>query len=208
METDRSHHSHRFTSFFSLLAVSAPPRTLGRRKLIRNRFTIDTDVIFDNGCSRDPSASANSPPRRQPSPPQTPRDTDRWVEAQFDLRLYDRQSDVKETDILSDDDEYCESVKGSSAEPSLEESFEALIAEAEEDGVEKEEEGEKERDAAPDGALEDRLSLKLPEKSHGPLRLTPLRKQCAVEGAAAEREREVIWVRRDDFNSGCNSDIF
>uniref|UniRef100_A0A3B4CIN0 TIAM Rac1 associated GEF 1a n=1 Tax=Pygocentrus nattereri TaxID=42514 RepID=A0A3B4CIN0_PYGNA len=156
-------------------AASAPPRTLGRRKLIRNRFTIDTDVVFDNGCSQDSTPSAESPPQRQPSPPQNTRDTDRWVEEQFDLQLYDKQADVKETDILSDDDEYCESVKGSSAEPSLEESFEALIQ---------------------------------PEKSHGPLRLTPLRKQCAVEGAAAEREREIIWVRREDFNSGCNSDIF
>ncbi|KAI4892120.1 hypothetical protein NFI96_017602 [Prochilodus magdalenae] len=191
-------------------AVSAPPRTLGRRKLIRNRFTIDTDVIFDNGCSQDPAASADSPPGRQPSPPQsTTRDTDRWVEEQFDLRLFDKQTDVKETDILSDDDEYCESVKGSSAEPSLEESFEALIAEGEEEAEEvEEEEAKTEEDAGQNGSSEDKLALKPPEKSHAPLRLTPLRKQCAVEGAAAEREREVIWVRRDDYNSGCNSDIF
>ncbi|XP_066507142.1 rho guanine nucleotide exchange factor TIAM1 isoform X2 [Hoplias malabaricus] len=190
-------------------AVSAPPRTLGRRKLIRNRFTIDTDVVFDNGCNQDSTASTDSPPRRNPSPPQSTQDTDRWVEEQFDLQLYNQQTDVKETDILSDDDEYCESIKGSSAEPSLEESFEALIAEGEEEEDEQEEEGcVKEEDCAQNGGSEDKLSLKLPEKSHGPLRLTPLRKQCAVEGAAAEREREVIWVRRDDFGSGCNNDIF
>uniref|UniRef100_A0A8B9H584 TIAM Rac1 associated GEF 1a n=1 Tax=Astyanax mexicanus TaxID=7994 RepID=A0A8B9H584_ASTMX len=195
-------------------AVSDPPRALGRRKLIRNRFTIDTDIVFDNGSSQDlPSSADSPPPQSQPSPPQNTRDTDRWVEEQFDLRLYDRQTDVKETDILSDDDEYCESVKGSLTEPSLEESFEALIAEAEEDGngevaQEEVEEGVKEEIGGLNQSSEDKLALKLPEKSHGPLRLTPLRKQCAVEGAAAEREREVIWVRRDDFNSGCNSDIF
>ncbi|XP_022537150.2 rho guanine nucleotide exchange factor TIAM1 isoform X1 [Astyanax mexicanus] len=195
-------------------AVSDPPRALGRRKLIRNRFTIDTDIVFDNGSSQDlPSSADSPPPQSQPTPPQNTRDTDRWVEEQFDLRLYDRQTDVKETDILSDDDEYCESVKGSLTEPSLEESFEALIAEAEEDGngevaQEEVEEGVKEEIGGLNQSSEDKLALKLPEKSHGPLRLTPLRKQCAVEGAAAEREREVIWVRRDDFNSGCNSDIF
>uniref|UniRef100_A0A4W4G0L6 TIAM Rac1 associated GEF 1a n=1 Tax=Electrophorus electricus TaxID=8005 RepID=A0A4W4G0L6_ELEEL len=95
-------------------AASAPSRNPGQRRLVRNRFTIDTDVVFD-------------------SPRQAGGDTDRWVEEQFDLHLFDRQVEVKETDILSDDDEYCESVKGSSAEPSLEESFEALIAEGEED---------------------------------------------------------------------------
>uniref|UniRef100_A0AAY5EG88 TIAM Rac1 associated GEF 1a n=1 Tax=Electrophorus electricus TaxID=8005 RepID=A0AAY5EG88_ELEEL len=89
-------------------AASAPSRNPGQRRLVRNRFTIDTDVVFD-------------------SPRQAGGDTDRWVEEQFDLHLFDRQVEVKETDILSDDDEYCESVKGSSAEPSLEESFEALI---------------------------------------------------------------------------------
>lgn len=119
----------------------------------------------------------------------------------MDLKLYDRQTDVKETDILSDDDEYCESVKGSSAEPSLEESFEALIAEVEE---EQKEEDKKEEDSAPNRGSEN----KLPEKSLGQLRLTPLRKQCAVEGTVAQREVEVIWVRRDDFNSGCGTDIF
>lgn len=115
--------------------------------------------------------------------------------------MYDRQTDVKETDILSDDDEYCESVKGSSAEPSLEESFEALIAEVEE---EQKEEEKREEESAPNRGSEN----KLPEKSLGQFRLTPLRKQCAVEGNVAQREVEVIWVRRDDFNSGCGTDIF
>lgn len=123
------------------------------------------------------------------------------MEEQFDLQVCDRQTDVKETDILSDDDEYCESVKGSSAEPSLEEAFEALIAEVEE---EQKEEDKKAEDSYPNKGPE----KKPPEKTLGQLRLTPLRKQCAVEGDVAPKEVEVIWVRREDFNSGCGTDIF
>uniref|UniRef100_A0A8C2ZJJ9 TIAM Rac1 associated GEF 1 n=1 Tax=Cyclopterus lumpus TaxID=8103 RepID=A0A8C2ZJJ9_CYCLU len=80
-------------------AASAPSRTLPRRKLVRNRFTIDTDMIFHG------------------------EDTDRWVEEQFDLGCYEEQGEgidvgqMKETDILSDDDEYCKSVRAASAEP-------------------------------------------------------------------------------------------
>ncbi|XP_076876233.1 rho guanine nucleotide exchange factor TIAM1 isoform X2 [Brachyhypopomus gauderio] len=193
-------------------AVSAPSRNLGQRRLVRNRFTIDTDAVFDGGSGQDSfdnSSSQESPPGQQTSPPGDPRpaggDTDRWVEEQFDLHLFDGQEEVKETDILSDDDEYCESVKGSSAEPSLEESFEALIAEGEEDVDEEEEEeeeevvgGGKEEDVSRKRGAEARPSPKLPGKPHGPLGLAPLRKQCAVEGA--NTESEVIWVRRDDFN--------
>ncbi|XP_046716928.1 rho guanine nucleotide exchange factor TIAM1 isoform X1 [Silurus meridionalis] len=183
-------------------AVSAPPGNLGRKRLVRNRFTINTDIVFDNCTSQD---STVFPQRDHVSPSQnnhrTDGDTDHWVEEQFDLQLYDRQTDVKETDILSDDDEYCESVKGSSAEPSLEESFEALIAEVEE---EQKNEDKKDKDIAPSKGSEN----KLPEKSLGHLRLTPLRKQCAVEDNVPQREVEVIWVRRDDFNGGCGTDIF
>uniref|UniRef100_A0A8C2A9W6 TIAM Rac1 associated GEF 1a n=1 Tax=Cyprinus carpio TaxID=7962 RepID=A0A8C2A9W6_CYPCA len=156
-------------------AASAPSRTLGRRKLIRNRFTIDTSV----------------PPLSSLQKPQQPiRDTDRWVEDQFDLQHYENQDDVKETDILSDDDEYCQSVRGTPSEQSLEESLEALSVEGDEDkGL--------------NGLSDDK-----PPKSHAPLKLTLLRKQCAVEGVASERDCEVIWVRRDDFKNSCNSDIF
>lgn len=38
------------------------------------------------------------------------------------------------------------------------------------------------------------------------LKLAPL-KQCAVEGAT-NKDHDVIWVRRDDFANGCNSDVF
>uniref|UniRef100_A0A8C1GTV9 TIAM Rac1 associated GEF 1a n=1 Tax=Cyprinus carpio TaxID=7962 RepID=A0A8C1GTV9_CYPCA len=156
-------------------AASAPSRTLGRRKLIRNRFTIDTSV----------------PPLSSLQKPQQPiRDTDRWVEDQFDLQHYENQDDVKETDILSDDDEYCQSVRGTPSEQSLEESLEALSVEGDEDkGL--------------NGLSDDK-----PPKSHAPLKLTLLRKQCAVEGVASERDCEVIWVCRDDFKNSCNSDIF
>ncbi|XP_073672136.1 rho guanine nucleotide exchange factor TIAM1 isoform X2 [Paramisgurnus dabryanus] len=177
-------------------AVSDPPRTLGRRKLIRNRFTIDTDVIFNDGSSQDlsPVTPTDSPPSKLSSLLQKPQhpigDTDRWVEDQFDLQIYENQDDVKETDILSDDDEYCKSVRGPSSEPSLEESLEALSVEGD---VEK-----------PDEILEDKPS----PMSHAPLKLTLLKKQCAVESVASERDCEVIWVRRDDFGNGCNSDIF
>lgn len=176
----------------SSLPASAPSRTLGRRKLIRNRFTIDTSVVFDDGSSQKLSPiSPTEPPLSSLQKPQQPiRDTDRWVEDQFDLQHYENQDDVKETDILSDDDEYCQSVRGTPSEQSLEESLEALSVEGDEDkGL--------------NGLSDDK-----PPKSHAPLKLTLLRKQCAVEGVASERDCEVIWVRRDDFKNSCNSDIF
>uniref|UniRef100_A0A8C9VU32 TIAM Rac1 associated GEF 1 n=1 Tax=Scleropages formosus TaxID=113540 RepID=A0A8C9VU32_SCLFO len=100
-------------------AVSAPPRTLGRRKLVHKCITIDTDIVFDSN----PIGDLPLRTQRARSPCQLTRpqavavsagDTDRWVEEQFDLQGYvDREEDVKETDILSDDDEYCSSVKTS-----------------------------------------------------------------------------------------------
>ncbi|XP_066535545.1 rho guanine nucleotide exchange factor TIAM1 isoform X3 [Hoplias malabaricus] len=69
-------------------AASAPTRTLGRRKLVRNRFTIDTDIVFDEG----PAAGLGPAG-----------ETERWLEEQFDLKRYEDQP--KETDILSDEDE-------------------------------------------------------------------------------------------------------
>ncbi|XP_051766868.1 rho guanine nucleotide exchange factor TIAM1 isoform X2 [Ctenopharyngodon idella] len=176
--------------------VSAPSRTLGRRKLIRNRFTIDTGVVFDDGSSQDLSPVTPTEPLlsfslQKPQQPQQPiQDTDRWVDNQFDLQHYENQDDVKETDILSDDDEYCQSVRAPSSEPSLEESFEALSVEGEEvKGL--------------NGLSEDKSP-----KSQAPPKLTLLKKQCAVEGVASERDCEVIWVRREDFKNSCNSDIF
>ncbi|KAL0972730.1 hypothetical protein UPYG_G00194010 [Umbra pygmaea] len=125
-------------------AVSDPARTLGRRKLVRNRFTIDTDIVFDSEPDQDSPCSPLSPDDpKSPSEEEGLRreggqgrgevqagDTDRWVEEQFDLERYEKEQEahpeeqlegggdiVKETDILSDDDESCESVRGPSAEP-------------------------------------------------------------------------------------------
>lgn len=77
-------------------AASAPTRTLGRRKLVRNRFTIDTDIVFDTDADAD---SPDSQTSLQPG------DTDRWVEEQFDLQRYEEQEQAKETDVLGDGDD-------------------------------------------------------------------------------------------------------
>ncbi|XP_061916984.1 rho guanine nucleotide exchange factor TIAM1-like [Entelurus aequoreus] len=82
-------------------AASAPTRTLGRRKLVRNRFTIDTDMVFDGEPERDSASPQDGDRARQTS--EESGDTDRWVEEQFDLKEYEDPD--KETDILSDEDE-------------------------------------------------------------------------------------------------------
>lgn len=150
-------------------------------------------MVFEDGSSQDlsPITPTESPLSSLLQKPQQPiQDTDCWVDNQFDLQHYENQDDVKETDILSDDDEYCQSVRAPSSEPSLEESFEALSVEGDEvKGL--------------NGLTEDKSS-----KSQAPPKLTLLKKQCAVEGASSERDCEVIWVRRDDFKNSCNSDIF
>ncbi|XP_061137576.1 rho guanine nucleotide exchange factor TIAM1 isoform X2 [Syngnathus typhle] len=83
-------------------AASAPSRTLGRRKLVRNRFTIDTDIVSDAEPQREPGADASERGRLLSSESS---DTDRWVEEQFDLKEYEDPEEVKETDILSDEDD-------------------------------------------------------------------------------------------------------
>ncbi|XDA70848.1 hypothetical protein R6Z07F_001210 [Ovis aries] len=147
-------------------AVSAPSKSLGRRRrrLARNRFTIDSDAI-----------SASSPEK---DPQQTPGggDTDRWVEEQFDLAQYEEQGDIKETDILSDDDEFCESAKGAAADRDLQERLQAA-------SITQRERGRK------------------PLDSHAS-RMTQLKKQAAlsgINGGPESTSEEVIWVRREDF---------
>uniref|UniRef100_A0A7N8XYX2 TIAM Rac1 associated GEF 1a n=1 Tax=Mastacembelus armatus TaxID=205130 RepID=A0A7N8XYX2_9TELE len=99
-------------------AASAPSRTLAHRKLARTRFTIDTDMVFHgNNNSIDSLAPSHptfySPLSQHQSHKAQEVDTERWVEEQFDLGCYEDQGEgvdveqVKETDILSDDDEYC-----------------------------------------------------------------------------------------------------
>ncbi|CAI9169162.1 unnamed protein product [Rangifer tarandus platyrhynchus] len=147
-------------------AVSAPSKSLGRRRrrLARNRFTIDSDAI-----------SASSP-EKDPQQPPGGGDTDRWVEEQFDLAQYEEQDDIKETDILSDDDEFCESAKGAAADRDLPERLQAA-------SITQRERGRK------------------PLDSHAS-RMTQLKKQAAlsgINGGPESTSEEVIWVRREDF---------
>ncbi|XP_036059166.1 T-lymphoma invasion and metastasis-inducing protein 1 isoform X1 [Onychomys torridus] len=147
-------------------AVSAPSKSLGRRRrrLARNRFTIDSDAV-----------SASSP-EKEPQQPPGGGDTDRWVEEQFDLAQYEEQDDIKETDILSDDDEFCESVKGTSEDRDLPEQLQAA-------SISQRARGQKTLD------------------SHAS-RMTQLKKQAAlsgINGGLESASEEVIWVRREDF---------
>lgn len=152
--------------FLCVCAVSAPSKSLGRRRrrLARNRFTIDSDAI-----------SASSP-EKEPQQPPGGGDTDRWVEEQFDLAQYEEQDDVKETDILSDDDEFCESLKGASVDRDLQEQLQAA-------------------------SISQRTRGRRTLDSHAS-RMTQLKKQAAlsgINGGLESASEEVIWVRREDF---------
>uniref|UniRef100_A0A665V0F9 TIAM Rac1 associated GEF 1b n=1 Tax=Echeneis naucrates TaxID=173247 RepID=A0A665V0F9_ECHNA len=146
-------------------AASAPTRTLGRRKLVRNRFTIDTDI---------------DKPDQQHQPELTG-DTDRWVEEQFDLEEYEEQEEVKETDILSDDDdEFSHTARVPSAEADLEAPVMALSLESKE--------------------TEECESLKSPTvcETHRPV---DTEKQSVESNdnveAQKKAEKDDIWVRRE-----------
>ncbi|KFO21594.1 T-lymphoma invasion and metastasis-inducing protein 1 [Fukomys damarensis] len=147
-------------------AVSAPSKSLGRRRrrLARNRFTIDSDAV-----------SASSP-EKEPQHPPGGGDTDRWVEEQFDLAQYEEQDDIKETDILSDDEEFCEAVKGAPVDTDLHERLQAA-------SISQRERGRKSLD------------------THAS-RMAQLKKQAAlsgINGGLDSASEEVIWVRREDF---------
>ncbi|XP_018546663.1 rho guanine nucleotide exchange factor TIAM1 isoform X1 [Lates calcarifer] len=212
-------------------AASAPSRTLARRKLVRNRFTIDTDLVFhgNNNNSNDPDPShhpsypSSCSPLFQHALLQTHKpqgeDTDRWVEEQFDLGCYEDQGEgidvgqVKETDILSDDDEYCKSVRAASAEPAdLEGKMEGLDLEGGETRSHNLNRRAEARSEIIQGVKQESVDsftscgVSLSHCATPTLKLAPL-KQCAVEGAT-NNDHDVIWVRRDDFANGCNSDVF
>lgn len=207
---------------------------------MRNRFTIDTDLVFhgNNNNSNDSEPSYPSPcsplynhALLQPNKAQG-EDTDRWVEEQFDLGRYEDQGEaidvgqVKETDILSDDDEYCKSVRAASAEPAdLQGKMEGLDLEAGErrshnlngqvesrgeitQGVTRVEEVDRLQHGDGLGSVDSFPScdFSLSRGAAPTLKLAPL-KQCAVE-EATNNDSDVIWVRRDDFANGCNSDVF
>uniref|UniRef100_A0A8C7XMD1 TIAM Rac1 associated GEF 1a n=1 Tax=Oryzias sinensis TaxID=183150 RepID=A0A8C7XMD1_9TELE len=114
------------------------------------------------------------------------KDTDRWLEEQFNLGCYEDQCNsieetVKETDILSDDDEYCKSVRSDSADP----------------------EGLKARMEELDLQDENNLNGEAGSKSEASQSLVADRTKHNFGS-----DRDVIWVRRDDFTSVCNSDVF
>ncbi|KAM6931984.1 rho guanine nucleotide exchange factor TIAM1-like [Lycodopsis pacificus] len=177
-------------------AASAPTRTLGRRKLVRNRFTIDTDIVFDGEPGQD-LASPQEPDSNQlqrdnePDKVQQPElagDTDRWVEEQFDLEEYEDPEVVKETDILSDDDdEFCQTPRASSAEVDLEAPVMALSLESEETN-----EDESLKSAKASGTPDD-------------VTLSNTDEQSAVIDDNVEdqkqTEKDEIWVRRQQSGS-------
>ncbi|XP_029459470.1 T-lymphoma invasion and metastasis-inducing protein 1 isoform X2 [Rhinatrema bivittatum] len=160
--------------------VSAPSRSLGRRRrLIRNRFTIDSDALFTNSPDESQQQSANSG------------DAERWVEEQFDLARYEKEEDIKETDILSSDDEYCQSVKSSTADKELEEQLQGASITGK-------------------PCCQGRRSRSL-MGTHAS-RMTLLKKQTALSGVNGSMESnmgEVVWVRRENFvpSRKLNTDI-
>lgn len=185
---------------------------------MRNRITIDTDLVFhgDNNNSysdvnpsqHTPYSSSNSPLfHREAQKPQG-EDTDRWVEEQFNLGCYEDQCDgadvkpVKETDILSDDDEYCKSVRSVVLEPDpLEEKMGGLNLQGRVANGQVET-----RSEIDSGSADSCTPCSLSASRTSTVKLVPL-KQCAVEGAT-DKDHNVIWVRRDDFNNRCKSDVF
>uniref|UniRef100_G3PD50 TIAM Rac1 associated GEF 1 n=1 Tax=Gasterosteus aculeatus aculeatus TaxID=481459 RepID=G3PD50_GASAC len=155
-------------------AASVPTRTLGRRKLVRNRFTIDTDIVFDGE------------PGQELQQAELAGDTDRWVEQQFDLEEYEDKEVVKETDILSDeDDELCQTPGASSAEAELRAPVMALSLESEETS-----EGE---------------SLQSPKASSSPDDEQSAAANNSVEEDQKQTERDEIWVRRQQSGSSPES---
>ncbi|TKS80800.1 T-lymphoma invasion and metastasis-inducing protein 1 [Collichthys lucidus] len=170
-------------------AASAPTRTLGRRKLVRNRFTIDTDIVFDGEPEQDLASpqepDSNQPQQNDESDKQQPElagDTDRWVEEQFDLEEYEDQEEVKETDILSDDDdEFSQTPRTPSAEVDLEAPVMALSLASEE--------------------TEESESLQSPTVSETP---DDLKQSIVMDDNVEQTEKDEIWVRREQ--SGLSPD--
>lgn len=137
--------------------------------------------MFDGESEQD-IASPEKPGSARPQPEGQPDrqqqaelsgDTDRWVEEQFDLEEYEDQDEVKETDILSDDEEFCQTPKAPSVEADLEGPFMALSLASEE--------------------TEDSESLRSPSVGE------PLddEKQSDVE----QTEKDQIWVQRKQSDS-------
>ncbi|XP_056139199.1 rho guanine nucleotide exchange factor TIAM1-like [Lampris incognitus] len=175
-------------------AVSVPTRTLGRRKLVRNRFTIDTDIVFDGEPDQELTSPQELDSQQQQEKQQQQQerhqqselagDTDRWVEEQFDLEEYEDQEEVKETDILSDDDDFCLSTRTPSVEANLEAPVKALTLK----GEEKEADG----GSKPPTAMRSANTRR---------QLSNMATRRGVTGVCAEErarmEGEEVWVRRE-----------
>lgn len=168
---------------------------------MRNRFTIDTDIVFDGEVEQDlasPQEPDSNPLQQDNEPEQQHQselggDTDRWVEEQFDLEEYEDQEEMKETDILSDDDEeFCQTPRAASSEGELEGPVMALSLEGEE--------------------TEESESLKSPMVSEttDDVKLSDTEKQSAMTGGNREdqkhTEKDEIWVRREQSGSSPDCD--
>ncbi|XP_064413497.1 rho guanine nucleotide exchange factor TIAM1 [Latimeria chalumnae] len=153
-------------------AVSVPSRSLGRRGLVRHRFTFDTDTMFHSSPSTEAQQLVSSC------------DTDHWVEEQFNLGQYEEQDEVKETDILSDDDEYCESVKGgASSGKELQDQLQAVSLDSDPSAG----------STGPDAVKPRQPVMSPPQKQQSTTASSRL------NGLVESREDEVVWVRREDF---------
>lgn len=201
---------------------------------MRSRITIDTDLIFHGNNNGDDSnqsvnpATYSQPPQRGPHPSQKPpgESTDRWVEEQFNLGCFGNRGEViglgqvKETDILSDDDEYCKSVRAACTEPAdLQGEMEGLHLHAATGSHSRngrgdmlsgtQRSGDQTNPGADSGSLHSLTpslgGVSLSRCAPPPLKLAPV-KQCTLEGAT--KDRDSVWVRRDDLANGCNGDVF
>lgn len=175
--------------YFICLTASAPTRTLGRRKLVRNRFTIDTDIVFDGDPEQQdltsPQESDSVPPQQKDE--QLAGDTDRWVEEQFDLEEYEDQEEMKETDILSDDDdEFSQTPRALSEEAELESPLRALSLEVSE--------------------TDSRKNLQSPAENKEPdeEKISDTEKSSITDNSGNQAEKDEVWVRRE--LSGSSSD--
>uniref|UniRef100_A0AAZ3S968 T-lymphoma invasion and metastasis-inducing protein 1-like n=1 Tax=Oncorhynchus tshawytscha TaxID=74940 RepID=A0AAZ3S968_ONCTS len=173
-------------------AASDPARTLGRRKLVRNRFTIDTDIVFDGEPDQEEGQGKERGEVQAG-------DTDRWVEEQIDLECYEAQQEkevkgggnVKEMEILSGDDDFCLSVRGPSTDSLSNTDLDGPIG-ALSLGEEGQERGSKH--PQPQGAM---------GTTTPGMRLSRLGKQrglagMSVDDQGAGEEGEDIWLRREN----------
>lgn len=138
---------------------------------MRNRFTIDTDIVFDTDADAD---SPDSQTSLQPG------DTDRWVEEQFDLQRYEEQEQAKETDLLTDED-------GEGDDEDLSQELEGPVS-----AMSLEDNDEEDEETKTEGK---------DYKSQHALKLSHLGKQCAMSVASVDEQSVVagenVWVPRE-----------